>query len=953
MLLFGALGAQAQPGCGELWFDSGGPSGNYSSNENYVTTFCPDQEGDIVSLYFTYVDIESSPFGSGNQGCWDYLRIYDGPTANSPLIGIFCGEGDGDGDFPPNEENQLAAGDVISSTSGCLTVQFVSDGSVQESGWEVSVLCGSEPTCTSPEMIVETNRNCDDLTYDVDVTVDVPADPETAPLLIVTASVDGIQIDGGTVPNLVGQSINLGPFAMDQMVTITTNVLGLTCPTLNSAFESSVGCPIILDCVEAFPQSYCYGDNDQTVFAYSNDSDQPITLLFTGGKMESCCDDVIIYDGPDANSPILYSGNNSGLSLQGISVTSTGGALFMAFDTDGSVSCQSGSTSAAELTWITGCVGGEFPGCTDPTALNYMPEFTVDDGSCVYPIPGQVCISALEVTELPYEHSGNTGEYFNDYVAADLPPAAANVIGEGSFSGSYLTGADVVYAYTPTENQVINASATGVGTWTGFWVFTGCPFDLTLGYHTSSSSGSRQINNLTVLEGVTYYFVISTYTSPETTPYTIHIEASDSGCEGTPIAGTIPTDLNICPGWDLELSSEGASEIGAGIVAYWESSPAGENDWTQVANSGVNDFVLVDGILEDTDFRFVVSCLMSGESDTSNVLQATINTNYLECYCIPTGAANNADEIVNFSLSNINNSSASGDGVNGYTDYTTTVPPAELIPGDSYVASLTSGIGGGSHGAAIWIDYNDNGAFEESEKVTFLPSSISGSATVDFPEFEVLDVPGIHRLRVQYTYLQSGADLAPCNVSTIFSETEDYLVQVINLVACEGTPSAGTPSSDSFSVCLSTQFTVAVQGSSDPAEGLIKNWQSSPAGENDWSDIPGATMAQYTLVSGIEAATDFRYVVTCTYSEETVVSDVISVELNAPNECYCTPTYEWDVEAITNVSFGYINNTTSASSSVFYEDFTSMSTPVFPGVSVPISLQGYTGGSFTNYFTVF
>ncbi len=80
------LGSTGQEvGCGDQWFDTGGETGIYSANELTTTTFCPDVVGEIVTLTFNYVDIETNGFGVGIEaGCWDFIEIFDGPDANSP-----------------------------------------------------------------------------------------------------------------------------------------------------------------------------------------------------------------------------------------------------------------------------------------------------------------------------------------------------------------------------------------------------------------------------------------------------------------------------------------------------------------------------------------------------------------------------------------------------------------------------------------------------------------------------------------------------------------------------------------------------------------------------------------------------------------------------------------------------------------------------------------------------
>lgn len=150
-------------------------------------------------------------------------------------------------------------------------------------------------------------------------------------------------------------------------------------------------------------------------------------------------------------------------------------------------------------------------------------------------------------------------------------------------------------------------------------------------------------------------------------------------------------------------------------------------------------------------------------------------------YCIPEGMQNNDDEMLNFTLANLNNDSEPLEGENGYNDYTESVEPAELVIEQSYIASITTGTGLGAHGAAIWIDYNDNGIFEEEEMVSFIENTIAANSTVDFPEFEVENALGLHRLRVLYTFNMSGTDFDPC-LNSAYSEIEDYMVNVTNQV---------------------------------------------------------------------------------------------------------------------------------------------------------------------------
>ncbi|NLA24283.1 MAG: fibronectin type III domain-containing protein, partial [Bacteroidales bacterium] len=141
--------------------------------------------------------------------------------------------------------------------------------------------------------------------------------------------------------------------------------------------------------------------------------------------------------------------------------------------------------------------------------------------------------------------------------------------------------------------------------------------------------------------------------------------------------------------------------------------------------------------------------------------------------------------------------------------YTQTVLPAELVVGQDYTPTIVSGLGSGAHGAAIWIDYNDDGVFAPNELVSYNSISIFPNNTYDLTSFTVPNNPGLHRLRLQYCLGQSGQNLDPCYIPTQYAETEDYLVY-IGVSSCEAVslPYAldfETLEGDGYPFCTSTQ----------------------------------------------------------------------------------------------------------------------------------------------------
>ncbi|OUR97675.1 hypothetical protein A9Q86_15795 [Flavobacteriales bacterium 33_180_T64] len=137
------------PSCGGVYVDSGGASGGYSASEATTTTITPDLAGDAVTITFTYVDLESATGTGVQDGCYDFLTIYNGPDTASPVLAMtLCGEESGDGGVSGTATSILSIGDAFTSThpSGALTIVFSSDSSVQETGWSADVTCATLST---------------------------------------------------------------------------------------------------------------------------------------------------------------------------------------------------------------------------------------------------------------------------------------------------------------------------------------------------------------------------------------------------------------------------------------------------------------------------------------------------------------------------------------------------------------------------------------------------------------------------------------------------------------------------------------------------------------------------------------------------------------------------------------------------------------------------------------
>ena len=105
--------------CGAIFYDNGGPNGQYTNNLNMVLTIYPDTEGGIVQVEFQSFELESN---------YDFLYIYDGTSVSATQIGQYTG-------------NSSPGVVTATNAAGALTFKLTSDTSVTKEGWVAYVSC--------------------------------------------------------------------------------------------------------------------------------------------------------------------------------------------------------------------------------------------------------------------------------------------------------------------------------------------------------------------------------------------------------------------------------------------------------------------------------------------------------------------------------------------------------------------------------------------------------------------------------------------------------------------------------------------------------------------------------------------------------------------------------------------------------------------------------------------
>ncbi len=111
--------------CGYWFYDDGGPSGNYSNNQDrWITFYSTDPT-------YTHVKIE---FASIDLAAGDTLIIYDGPNTSSPVLIKYS-------QANPLTPANSAVQATVNNAGGRLTVRFKSDATGNAAGWNAAIGC--------------------------------------------------------------------------------------------------------------------------------------------------------------------------------------------------------------------------------------------------------------------------------------------------------------------------------------------------------------------------------------------------------------------------------------------------------------------------------------------------------------------------------------------------------------------------------------------------------------------------------------------------------------------------------------------------------------------------------------------------------------------------------------------------------------------------------------------
>ena len=419
-------------------------------------------------------------------------------------------------------------------------------------------------------------------------------------------------------------------------------------------------------------------------------------------------------------------------------------------------------------------------------------------------------------------------------------------------------------------------------------------------------------------------------------------------CSGTPAPGaTLSDKALVCSSTTINLSLQNATP-GTGVTYQWQS--AVDVAFTTPVNLGTAATQTATQTAT-TYYRCLVTC--SGNTGISTPVLATSTT---ACYCTnPTTGSDGCAlglYINNVTFAGINNTSGCFSAVPYTTPFYSFFPTqlATAQQGNTYAFSASAPNNPGSYYQwyGVWIDYNDNGSFDDAGELVL--SSIAGASTTNNQLTGNITIPltataGQHLMRVRTGNVSVAIN--SCSDNSVSGEVEDYLIDIIAAPQCS-TPAPGNTIASATSVCANENLDLSLQNN-NIALGLSYQWQVSTVGASGpWTNV-GTNANTYTATQSV--ASWYQCIVSCSYTSISTTSTPVGVTMNSVASCYCVAGASIDGcgtgnEYVSNVTFNTINNTSTCSGvALQYQDFTAISTNVQAGQSYTASVM------ITNYFS--
>ncbi|MFP9112730.1 GEVED domain-containing protein, partial [Flavobacterium sp. RHBU_3] len=235
-----------------------------------------------------------------------------------------------------------------------------------------------------------------------------------------------------------------------------------------------------------------------------------------------------------------------------------------------------------------------------------------------------------------------------------------------------------------------------------------------------------------------------------------------------------------------------------------------------------------------------------------------ITTSLYVGYCIPSSVYGCTDQdviarVILNTLDNQTGSSCPG-GTTGYSDYSSNPSlTTTLQAGGTYNCTIYSDYW--SEGYAVWIDYDDDGVFDNAtERIGYSAGTIGNYSSATFPISLSCTPPvGTHRMRVRAMYSTNGVDVTPCTGNS-YGEVEDY---TITITAPDPCPAPHNLAVSSTSISTTGATLTWTQGCEETVweAAIVANGAGTPIGAGT------STTAMSYSATGLSASTTYQFYV--------------------------------------------------------------------------------------------
>ncbi|WP_297512423.1 GEVED domain-containing protein, partial [Flavobacterium sp.] len=575
------------------------------------------------------------------------------------------------------------------------------------------------------------------------------------------------------------------------------------------------------------------------------------------------------------------------------------------------------------------------------------PEPLVDGGNVSGATTASLTLTGVDTTTNGYTYyvelvgpaitvNSNTVT-LNVYTAASITsdPTVQTVCYSGG-SVSYTAAAGGSFSGVQWQYSTNNS------TWAN--VANGTPTGVTYNGATTTTLGVTT-TAATPVAGTYYYRMMADATAPCTDVFS----ASAQLLINNPTVTTAPAAATVLAGNTATFT---VASTATGTVTYqWQRATTLNGTYSNVVNAtpanitynGANTATLSVVTTSTTAtgsgnfYRVIITS--NGCAVTSTGASLTVNN-----YCQPTTTIGGAtDSMTNVVITNVNQSTnvtqASTASSPWFTLYNNT--PLNVTQGQNMSVSITFG-SDGTQFSAVWVDYNRDGLFSDTENVALASASAGGGATVTY-NFTVpfTSSTGITRIRVRGGSDSAYTAAGSCTSSS-YGETEDYFINIIAAPSCAGTPAVPTAASSVSAACANSTINLSLSGISAEL-GYTYQWfrRSLPSGS--FEPIAGATASTYAYV--IPGSSEIYATITCTNSGLSSNSNTLTVTTSLCN---------YTVTRSTGITYNSIMSTGSTYTTLLGSGSTTPITNGDDGRTNVVSLAGttfkYNGAAVTGFY---